>query len=80
MPAWPGLRSMRRWPLLTILAMVLTAVYQWGCVVKFLSVSQLPLAMGISLVFAVLLPLHSRRSSCPEESYGVSWAWQSWCS
>src|SRR5262245_9090635 len=49
--AWVA--SRRRWPLLTILTIVLTAIYQWGWVVQFLSVSQLSLAMGIFLVFAL---------------------------
>jgi uncharacterized membrane protein len=49
--AWVAFK--KGWPLLTILTMVFTAIYQWGWVVKFLDASQLSLAMGIFLVFAV---------------------------
>jgi hypothetical protein len=49
--AWVANR--KRWPLLTILTLVLTTVYQWGWVITFLTVGQLSLAMGIFLVFAL---------------------------
>ncbi|HKC25150.1 MAG TPA: DUF2339 domain-containing protein, partial [Thermoanaerobaculia bacterium] len=44
----------KRWPVLTVLAAVLTTLYQWGWVAKFLSASKLPLALGIFAVFPVL--------------------------
>jgi uncharacterized membrane protein len=44
----------KRWPVLTVLATVLTALYQWAWVVKFLSASKLPLALGIFAVFPIL--------------------------
>jgi uncharacterized membrane protein len=49
----------RGWPLLTGLSLVLTALYQWGWVVKFLDAAQVPLGAAIFLVlpaasFAVL--------------------------
>jgi hypothetical protein len=47
--AWVAQR--KRWAPLALLTIALTAVYQWGWVIKFLSVSQLPLAMGIFIVF-----------------------------
>jgi uncharacterized membrane protein len=50
--AWVAFK--KGWSLLTILTMVLTAIYQWGWVVKFLDRSQLSLGMGIFLVFAVM--------------------------
>jgi uncharacterized membrane protein len=50
--AWVAFK--KGWPLLTILTMVLTAIYQWGWVVRYLDTSQLSLAMGIFLVFAVM--------------------------
>ena len=50
--AWVAYR--RGWPILTALSMVLTTVYQWGWVMKFLDASQLPLAVGIFIVFAVV--------------------------
>ena len=45
--AWVANR--KRWPVLTILTLVLTTLYQWGWVIRFLTASQLSLAMGIFL-------------------------------
>ena len=50
--AWVAFK--KGWPLLTILTMILTAIYQWGWVIKFLDTSQLSLGMGVFLVFAVM--------------------------
>lgn len=50
--AWVALR--KNWPLLTTLSLVFTVVYQWGWVMKFLTASQLPIAMVIFLVFPIL--------------------------
>jgi uncharacterized membrane protein len=50
--AWVAYRQ--RWPILTGLTLVLTTVYQWGWVMNFLDASQVPLAMGIFLVFPIL--------------------------
>ena len=47
--AWVAYRQ--TWPLLTTLTLVLTTLYQWGWVFKFLDRSQLTLAMGIFLLF-----------------------------
>jgi len=44
----------KRWPVLTILTLVFTTIYQWGWVGQFLTADQLSLAMGIFLVFAVM--------------------------
>jgi len=41
----------KRWPILTGLTLVLTTIYQWGWVFKFLSASSVSLAMGIFLLF-----------------------------
>ena len=49
--AWVAARQ--RWSILTILTLVFTTIYQWGWVMRFLTASQLSLAMGIFLVFAV---------------------------
>jgi uncharacterized membrane protein len=49
--AWVA--SRKRWPVLTILTLVLTTIYQWGWVMRFLTGNQLSLAMGIFLVFAL---------------------------
>ena len=47
--AWVAYRQ--TWPVLTVLTLVLTTIYQWGWVFKFLSVSEVPLAMGVFLIF-----------------------------
>ena len=49
-----GIAFWKRWPALTALSILLTAIYQWGWIVRFLTASQLPLAAGIFVVFAVL--------------------------
>ncbi|OFW07496.1 MAG: hypothetical protein A3H96_07095 [Acidobacteria bacterium RIFCSPLOWO2_02_FULL_67_36] len=49
--AWVAYRQ--TWPLLTVLTLVFTTIYQWTWVFKFLAESPLPLAMGIFLVFPV---------------------------
>jgi hypothetical protein len=49
--AWVAVR--KKWPLLTVLTLVLTTLYQWGWVIQFLGNSDLTLGMGIFLVFAV---------------------------
>lgn len=50
--AWVAYRQ--RWAVLTVLTLVLTTVYQWGWVFRFLDDSQLPLAMGIFAIFPVI--------------------------
>jgi hypothetical protein len=47
---WVAIR--RRWPLLTALSVIFTVIYEWGWISKFLTGSQLPLAVGIFTVFA----------------------------
>jgi len=42
----------RRWPLLTALSVGFTVVYEWGWIGKYLTVSQLPLAVFIFILFA----------------------------
>ncbi|HYH61955.1 MAG TPA: DUF2339 domain-containing protein, partial [Solirubrobacterales bacterium] len=49
--AWVAWR--KRWPALTLGSMLFTVFYQWGWVSKYLTPSQLPLAAGIFVVFAV---------------------------
>ena len=49
--AWVAFK--KGWPILTILTLILTTIYQWGWVVTFLDTNQLTLAMGIFLVFSV---------------------------
>jgi uncharacterized membrane protein len=51
--AWVAHR--KRWPVLTVLCALLTAVYQWGWVAKFLTEGKLGLASGIFLVFPLVL-------------------------
>jgi uncharacterized membrane protein len=71
--AWVAYR--KRWPVLTILTLVLTTLYQWGWVIRFLTASQLPLAMGIFLVFAltafVALVFGARLSTTRETDSGL---------
>jgi hypothetical protein len=50
--AWVA--SRKGWSVLTVLTLIFTTIYQWGWVMRFLTVSQLSLAMGIFLVFAVM--------------------------
>jgi uncharacterized membrane protein len=50
--AWVAYR--KRWPLLTAVSMVLSTVYQWGWVMKFLRADKLPIAVGIFLVFPIV--------------------------
>jgi len=50
--AWVAYKQ--TWPVLTVLTLILTTVYQWGWVHRFLTDSQLPTALGIFAVFPVL--------------------------
>jgi uncharacterized membrane protein len=50
--AWVAYR--RGWSILSGLSLVLTTLYQWGWVIKYLSESPLPLALGVFIVFAVV--------------------------
>jgi uncharacterized membrane protein len=44
----------KKWPLLTTFSLIFTVLYQWGWVMKFLDEAQLPIAVGIFLVFPIL--------------------------
>ncbi len=44
----------RRWPILSALSLAFTALYQAGWVARFLDLAQLPLALGIFLVFPLV--------------------------
>jgi hypothetical protein len=57
----------KRWPVLTVLTLILTTIYQWGWVVKFLDNSSVPLAMGVFLLFplAAIAALMYRGSARP---------------
>jgi hypothetical protein len=50
--AWVSYRKV--WPVLSWLTVILTAIYQWGWVIKFLTAGQLSLAMGIFLLFPLI--------------------------
>ncbi len=50
--AWVAYR--KRWPLLTVLTLLFTTVYQWGWVFKFLDATSLPLAMTIFVIFPLV--------------------------
>jgi hypothetical protein len=49
--AWVAHRQV--WPVLTWLTLILTTLYQWGWVMRFLHVSSLSLAMGVFLIFPI---------------------------
>lgn len=51
--AWVAHR--KKWPVLTVLCAILTAIYQWGWVAKFLTDGKLGIAAGIFLVFPLVL-------------------------
>jgi len=44
----------KKWPLLTTLSLIFTFLYQWSWVFKFFSASQMPLALGIFIVFPIM--------------------------
>ena len=44
----------RGWTVLSTLTLVFTTIYQWGWVAKFLDAGQLPLAIGIFTMFALV--------------------------
>jgi uncharacterized membrane protein len=50
--AWVAYRKV--WPVLTWLTLAFTTAYQWVWVLRFLSESSLPLAMGIFIVFPLV--------------------------
>src|SRR5262249_30327145 len=49
--AWVAAK--KGWSALTVMTVIFTAIYQWGWVQRFLTTSQLSLAMGIFLVLAL---------------------------
>jgi uncharacterized membrane protein len=49
--AWVA--QQRAWPVLSWLTLILTALYQWGWVFRFLAESSLTLAMGVFIVFPI---------------------------
>lgn len=69
--AWVALK--KGWTALSALSFVFTLLYQWSWVIRFLTASQLPLALGIFLAFPILafaVPAISRKQE-PEKS-GIS--------
>ncbi len=44
----------KKWPVLTAISLILTTIYQWAWVIKFLTAGQLSLSVGIFLIFPVL--------------------------
>jgi hypothetical protein len=50
--AWVSYRQV--WPALSWLTVILTVIYQWGWVIKFLTAGDLSLAMGIFLLFPLV--------------------------
>jgi len=70
--AWVAFR--KRWVLLSVASLVLTTLYQWGWVVRFLAGENLGLAAGIflvfPLVFAAVPALASREPGAGEDVFG----------
>jgi len=66
---WVAIR--RRWPLLTALSVIFTVIYEWGWIGKFLTGSQLPLAVAIFTVFAAAAAasLWTRRRADAEQGH-----------
>jgi Predicted membrane protein (DUF2339) len=50
--AWVAYRN--TWPILSVLTLVFTTLYQWGWVLKFLATTTPSIAMGIFLIFPVV--------------------------
>ncbi len=50
--AWVAYR--KRWPMLSVLTLVFTTLYQWGWVARFLDESSVSLAIGIFLIFPLV--------------------------
>jgi hypothetical protein len=50
--AWVAAK--KKWPSLTTLSLIFTVVYQWGWALKFLTAPQLPIALGIFIVFPIM--------------------------
>jgi uncharacterized membrane protein len=50
--AWVAYKQV--WPSLTILTVILTTVYQWGWVQRFMTASDLPTALGVFAIFPVI--------------------------
>jgi hypothetical protein len=71
--AWVAMT--KRWPLLTALTIVLTVIYEWSWLAKFLTVSQLPLAATIFATFglaATATLFFSRRGDAAQPRFDVS--------
>jgi uncharacterized membrane protein len=71
--AWVAMT--KRWPLLTGLTVVLTIVYEWTWLAKFLTVSQLPLAAMIFATFglaATATLFFSRRDDAAQPRFDIS--------
>lgn len=50
--AWVAVR--KSWPVLTVLTLILTTIYQWGWVASYLAVSDVRLGMGVFVLFAIV--------------------------
>jgi len=49
--AWVAMT--KRWPVLTAITVVLTAIYEWAWLARFLTAAQLPIAAAIFAVFSI---------------------------
>ena len=75
--AWVAYRN--GWIILSTLTLILTTVYQWGWVVRYLDAAQLPLAIGIFTIFPLIgygiLMVARSRPATNEQTHGdyVEW-------
>ncbi|HVT46083.1 MAG TPA: DUF2339 domain-containing protein [Thermoanaerobaculia bacterium] len=51
--AWVAYR--KRWPLLSVLTLIFTTIYQWTWVAKFLSDTKLPIAVAVFVIFPLVV-------------------------
>lgn len=71
--AWVACR--KRWPVLSLLSVVLTTIYQWAWVGQFLSAGQLPFAAGVFLAFPLLAAATAARAARDEgDGLGAAFA------
>jgi uncharacterized membrane protein len=76
--AWVAYRN--RWPILSILTLAFTTIYQWGWVARYLDAAQVPLAIAIFSVFpvvgyGVLMVARSRVPGEAEEGADNQFEW-----
>jgi len=74
--AWVAYRN--RWPVLSVLTLIFTTLYQWGWVARYLDAAQVPLAIAIFSVFplvgyGVLMVARARAANRDQEGDSFEW-------